>query len=271
MGEDFYGMKRAPFARNIPTSCIYQNDLIDAAIDRLIYACKNKQFALLIGDTGTGKTTILRYVSEHLLPASDYTIIYMCEQHLTPRMFYNHILVQLGHAHTMQFTNARLAVQREIGRLQKKLVVMIDEGQILPVEMLNEIRFMLNDKMDSEYPFTLIISATSEIWGRLRHESFRSTLNRINIECYIEPFTKLDTERYILSHIGYAGIIHSTRKLFTDDAVAKIFKASKGYASVINRISIQAIMLASQMKYDDVDGYIIDSVLRREMTMTQTT
>lgn len=267
MEKLFYGMVHMPFARNIPTISIYQNTLIENAIKRLKYACVNKQFAMLIGDTGTGKTTILRCISDRL-PSSDYIIIYMCEQHLTPRMFYNHILVQLGHTHTMQYTNARLAVQREIGQLQKKLVVMIDEGQLLPVEMLNEIRFMLNYKMDSEYPFALIISATSEIWGRLRHESFRSSLNRINIECQLIPFTMEQTADYLkhqMAQSGYRG------KLFTDEASSRIFKASKGFASVINRICTQILLLAAQMETDTVDGDIVDKVLKAEMTMTQTT
>ncbi len=264
---DLHGMKRMPFARNIPTRDIFQNNLIEGAIKRLKYACANKQFAVLIGDAGTGKTTILRYVSG-LLPASEYLVIYMCEQYLTPRMFYNHILVQLGHTHTMQYTNARLAVQREIAQQQRKLVVMIDEGQLLPVEMLNEIRFMLNYKMDSEYPFALIISATSEIWGRLRHESFRSTLNRINIECRIAPFTAEETAKYIAHQVLHAGY---REKLFEDEAASKIFKASKGVASVINRICTNAILLVAQLEeIDTVDENVVNNVIGLEISLTQT-
>lgn len=261
---DLYGMTNTPFIRNIPVSEIYRNDVINNVISRLKYACVNKQFAVLVGDSGTGKTTMLRYVST-MLPATDYTTIYISEYDLTPRMFYNQILVQLGYNHTMQFTNARLAVQQEVSKLQRKLVVIIDEGQTLSYDMLSEIRFMLNYKMDSENPFALIISANNEFWNNLKHERFRSTVNRVDLECRLTPYTLDQTREYIERQVAFAGY---NGQLFTEEATSKVFKASKGIASMINRICTLAIRLGSQLKREAVDDTIIDDVLKTEITAT---
>ncbi len=261
---DLYGMTNTPFNRSIPVSQIYRNDMINNAISRLKYASINKQFAVLVGDSGTGKTTVLRYITT-MLPATDYTTIYISEYDLTPRMFYNQILVQLGYTHTMQFTNARLKVQQEVARLQKKLVVIIDEGQSLSFEMISEIRFMLNYKMDSENPFALIISANNEFWNNLKHERYRSTVNRVDIECRLAPYTLDQTKEYIIQQVKYSGY---TGQLFTDEATNKIYKASKGIASMINRICTQAIRLGAQLKREVVDDTIIDDVLKTEITRT---
>ncbi|MCD8286522.1 MAG: AAA family ATPase [Clostridia bacterium] len=266
MFEDFYAMDKTPFCRNIPCSEIYRNESVKEAIGRLRYACMHKQFVVLSGESGTGKTTVMRCVKEELF-SPDYVFAYIAEQHLEPRMLYNQILNRLGYNRTMmQFANARLTLQREIGCLQgRKLVVMIDEGHELSYDMIGEIRFMLNYKMDSESPFALIISAKPEFMAKLSNEDFRSTLNRVDIECQVENYKRLETREYIERQVAYSG---HKGTLFTELAIDRIYKASHGNPAMINRLCIQALRLAAQDEEDCVNEGTIDSVLNLEVTTT---
>ncbi len=264
MANDETREEKTPFSRGIPADAIYKNDQVTNILGRLKYASVNKRFAILTGPAGTGKTTLLR-CTKSALPASDYIVAYVSEQSLDPRMFYNKILYDFGcRDRQMQYANARLTLQKEIERLNgRKLVVMLDEAQTLSYEMLCEIPFMLNYKMDSEYPFALILSGNDDFWDKLRHESFTPTLDRVDIECRLYPLTREETEEYIASQLSYAGM---TDISFTKAAVALIYKSSHGVASTINKICSQSLRLASQLHANEIDDVAINDVLGSEVT-----
>ena len=59
---------------------------------------------------------------------------------------------------------------RGIHRLQP--VVVVDEAHLMDREMLEELRFLLNMKMDSQSPMALILVGQSELWDRLGLQAY---------------------------------------------------------------------------------------------------
>ncbi len=60
MFEPFYDMQHTPFTRAIPISMLYRTHQSSEVFGRLEYTAKNQLFAVLIGEPGTGKTSMLR-------------------------------------------------------------------------------------------------------------------------------------------------------------------------------------------------------------------
>ena len=56
MFESFYGFTRIPFSRTIPTDKLYRGNDSDELMERLKYTAKGQLFAVMTGDSGTGKT-----------------------------------------------------------------------------------------------------------------------------------------------------------------------------------------------------------------------
>ena len=75
MFEDFYGLNRTPFSRDIPTNELYESILLEEIIGRLEYAAKRQLFAVVTGDCGTGKTTIIRKFKDNLDASKKRAII----------------------------------------------------------------------------------------------------------------------------------------------------------------------------------------------------
>ncbi len=69
MFEDFYGLSRTPFSRDIPTDELYPSMMLEETLGRLEYAAERQLFAVVTGDCGTGKTTTIRHFAERLDPA----------------------------------------------------------------------------------------------------------------------------------------------------------------------------------------------------------
>ncbi|MDM5339059.1 ATP-binding protein [Fictibacillus enclensis] len=95
MFEAFYGMKRTPFSRDIPTTELYDSVALEEILGRLNYAAERQLFAVLTGECGLGKTTAIRKFTDQL-DASRYNLLYLSDSKLTPRHFYKGMLEQLG-------------------------------------------------------------------------------------------------------------------------------------------------------------------------------
>ncbi len=76
MIEDFYILTNTPFTRDIPTAELYASVSMEEILGRLEHAAKRQLFAVMTGDCGTGKTTIVRKLNDTLNP-SEFMLLYL--------------------------------------------------------------------------------------------------------------------------------------------------------------------------------------------------
>lgn len=266
MFEMFYGMQHTPFTRGIPSDQLHRTHQNTEVFSRLIITAQKQSFALLIGEPGTGKTSTLRRLKDEL-PESEYMVLYVSDSKLTPRSFYNYLLNQLGCKSEFHRNAARNALHKQIEIMRnmqkRKVVVILDEAHLLPKEMLEEARFLLNYKMDSENPMALILSGQTELWDKLRLSAYRAILERVDVECFLTPMDFSETKQYIESQLHYAG---QENPVFTEDAMKSIFTFSGGNPRLVNRACSQSLIYGAQMKQTCIDSKSVDIVLENEVT-----
>ncbi|WP_254223112.1 ExeA family protein [Brevibacillus parabrevis] len=186
MFESFYGLRHTPFTRNIPTGELYMPVMLEETLERLEYAAQSQWFAVVTGDCGTGKTTVIRRITA-VLDAAKYKVLYVSDSKLTPRHFYKGVLEQLGCESKFYRGDAKRQLHREIELLRGihhvKPCVIVDEAHLLDREMLEEVRFLLNVRMDSESPMALMLVGQSELWDRLRMQAYTAIRQRIDLQC----------------------------------------------------------------------------------------
>jgi len=69
MYQDFFGFREPPFRITPDPRVLYRNRCYDEAIAALAYGIdQRKGFMSLVGEVGTGKTTLLRHVLESVSP-----------------------------------------------------------------------------------------------------------------------------------------------------------------------------------------------------------
>ena len=95
MYEAFFNFSKTPFQRDIPPESLYISPQFKALQDRLSHGVRNRYFLLLTGDSGSGKSTVIRYFIS-TLDSNRTVVLYVSESCLTPRNFYHEILNQLG-------------------------------------------------------------------------------------------------------------------------------------------------------------------------------
>jgi type II secretory pathway predicted ATPase ExeA len=61
-------------------------------------------------------------------------------------------------------------------------VVVVDEAHLLDREMLEEVRFLLNFRMDAMSPMALILVGQTELWEKLQLQSYAAIRQRIDLQ-----------------------------------------------------------------------------------------
>jgi len=95
MFEQYFNFSRTPFTRDIPEKELYSHIGLEELCGRLEYVARNRLFAVVTGDVGTGKTTGIRKLVSSL-DMNRYKVMYISDSALTPRNFYWDVLNQLA-------------------------------------------------------------------------------------------------------------------------------------------------------------------------------
>jgi type II secretory pathway predicted ATPase ExeA len=139
----------------------------------------------------------------------------------------------------------------------------VDESHLLDREMLEEIRFLLNFKMDSQSPMALILAGQTELWEKLRLQSYAAIRQRIDIQCGIGHMDRHQTAAYIKTHLGFAGC---EKDIFTDAAVDDIFKFSSGISRLVNKTCTCALIYGAQNRKTIIDDRMVELVIDCELS-----
>jgi len=264
--EDFYGFTQTPFSRTIPTDKLYRGNDSDELIERLKYAARRQLFAVMTGDSGTGKTTTLRRFHDELTN-SQFRVLYLSDSKMTPRTFYKGILEQLGFEARHYRGEAKRQLHKEI-EVMKGVhgllpVVIVDEAHLLDREMLEEIRFLLNFKMDSQSPMALILAGQTELWEKLKLQSYAAIRQRIDVQCGIGHMDLHQTTEYIKAHLAFAGC---AKDIFTEAAIDGIFQFSSGISRLVNKACTGSLIYGAQNRKSIIDDRMAKLVIDCELS-----
>ncbi len=271
MYEEHFGMEHTPFVRDIPEDALYESKAFRETLGRLCYVADRQMFAVVTADPGCGKSTLIRRFSAEL-PRDEYIVIYLSDSKLTPRWLYKGMLDQLGLEARFYRGDSKRQLQQEIeiirGVQHKKVVCVLDEAHLLEKETLEEFRFLLNYRFDSESPLALVLVGQTELWDcKLKFQRYAAIRQRIDMYCVLPRFDRAETEEYIKSHMDYAGC---TQEIFTEKAVDEVYKVSAGIPRMINRICDKTLMYGFQQQKRLIDDHMVQYVAEHEMLIAAT-
>lgn len=266
MFEEFYGLSKTPFSRNIPTEQLYQSLMLEETLGRLEYAAQRQLFAVVTGDCGTGKTTIIRWFKDALDPVK-FMVMYLADSKLTPRHFYKGLLEQLGCEAKFYRGDAKRQLHKEIelmrGIHHLQPVVIVDEAHLLDREMLEEVRFLLNFKMDAQSPMALILVGQSELWDKFKLQAYAAIRQRIDLQCKLPHLDRSQVGEYVERHLAYAG---AGRDIFSDGALDEIFRFSSGVPRLINKVCTHCLLYGAQNGRRIIDDHMVKLVIEGELS-----
>jgi general secretion pathway protein A len=241
MYRKFYGLNKRPFELTPVGDLIYLSEAHREAIATLRYGViSDKGFLLLTGGVGAGKTTILNNLLSML--KDKVRLCVLNNPTLDKNEFLHYLGEKLGISYTgnkgefiLQFLN----LLDTCDRMKEKVLLIIDEAQVFPIALLEEVRLLSNLAGDRNV-FSIFLIGQPELQEKLAHPDLLPLRQRIGIRYHLAPLLQDDTAHYISYRLNRAGADNPA--LFTREAIDCIHDASKGNPRLINVICDHAMI-----------------------------
>ncbi len=114
----------------------------------------------------------------------------------------------------------------------------------------------------------ILVGQTELRTDKLNLQRYAAIRQRIDINCVLPHLDRSETERYIASHLAYAG---GNLEIFTSRAVDEIYRSSTGIPRVINRICEKSLLYAFQQQKRLIDDHMVLYVIEDEMLKERST
>jgi general secretion pathway protein A len=262
--EAFFGLTGTPFARDIAVDKLLETESSKELHGRLNHVARTRAFGIFTGDAGTGKTTAIRRFSQGL-DTNRYCVLYISDSSLTPRNFYWETLHELGYKPHFYRGDAKRQFQKALAVLvddeKKTPVVIVDEAHLLSREMLEEIRFLLNLRMDSYSALSLILVGQTELREMLKLQINNAIWQRVDMRFHLPALSKEETAAYIAKHLAAA---KTPGEIFTQTAIGVIYDYCQGIARKVNKVAIACLMAAAGQNQKLIDDHLVRVVIESE-------
>jgi general secretion pathway protein A len=265
MYHRYYGLREAPFELTPNPKFLYLTQQHREALSNLEYGLSSaKAVTVLIGEAGTGKTTLLKaaLASER---CKDVSCVFVSNPALTRTEFVETLAqrFELGEA----ASKSKAILLKELETILKErrnrgqiTALLVDEAQTLSVELLEEVRLLANIETASEKLLPLVLAGQPELAGRLNDPSLRQLKQRVALRCELRPFSLAETATYIAMRIKTAG--GEASRLFTREAVMAIHEHSHGIPRTISVICDNALVSGMALGKQPVGQEIVLEVCR---------
>jgi type II secretory pathway predicted ATPase ExeA len=245
---DYFALQRHPFRITPDTSLFFSggSEGRGVVLDAMLYAIESGEGILkVVGEVGSGKTMLCRMLEEQLPETTE--VVYIANPNLAPDEILYAVAFEL-----------RLLVRRDTSKLlvmqqlqnyllrqhaaNRKVLVIVEEAQGMPVETLEEIRLFSNLETHRDKLMQIVLFGQPELDKNLSARHIRQLRERITHSFYLRPLGTQETRDYLRFRLGAAGC--PCPRLFTPSAEWLIARASQGLTRRINILADKALLAA---------------------------
>jgi type II secretory pathway predicted ATPase ExeA len=253
MFTQYFGMKINPFDKEIPVEDLFESADMKELDSRLKYLQNTRGMGLVVGEPGSGKSTVLRkYVRG--LNHSLYKPCYMALSTLTVMDFYNNLAKMLGETPAFRKIGMYRQIQDSISSYyyDQKItpVIILDEMHLAGNAILEDLRLILSFRMDSSNPYILIIAGQPAIRNRLSLNVNMPLRQRLTVRHIMQGLGKDELDSYIKSRLKLAG---APEDIFLPEAIDQIHANTGGFPRPVNNLVVACLMYAAAKRQQHID------------------
>ncbi|MDD2866926.1 MAG: AAA family ATPase [Candidatus Omnitrophota bacterium] len=261
------GLEKEPFSTSPDPDFFYQSQEHQAALTRLMIEIRLRRgLSVILGDVGTGKTTLSRKMFQMLKLRDDMIFFMILDPTFeTEEVFLESLIrtfqIQMdtpsGSVLNMKEAIKKYLFQKAI-QDNKTVILLVDEAQKLNPSSLEILRVLLNYETNEYKLLQLVLLAQLELLPKIRE--MKNLMDRISMKYIINPLDDVETKEMIEFRIRQAGY-RSHLPLFKDDAIAEIYQLTQGYPRKISMLCHNALKMLVMESKIIVDKDVVHKVM----------
>lgn len=255
MYEAYFGLNSRPFAPVSQAQQYFPAAAIEAARQTLIRCIQRAEGpAMVVGPSGTGKTLLCQVLVDHF--KDSFQVVVLSSGRISSRRaLLQAILFGLGRPYRgMDEGELRLAMVDYLTgdeHCPQDVLLLVDEAHTLPLRLLEELRMVTNLVCNGQPRIRLVLAGGPLLEERLASPKLESFSQRIVARCYLESFSRCETQEYLHAQTDQAG--DSADELFSPEACQSVYQATDGVPRLINQLCDHALLLAYSAGRRQVD------------------
>lgn len=205
-----WGLKWNPFASELPREALLVTARIENFAWRVEQLVQEGGFALIAGESGTGKSVALRIVAQRLAALRDVLVAALERPQSKTADFYRELgdlfAVKLSPSNRWGgFRALRERWKAHVAATRIKPVLLIDEAQAMTAEVLNELRILSSADFDSTALLTVVLAGDGRLLELLRHEDLIPLGTRIRTRLLTEAASREELCQLLTHALAQAG------------------------------------------------------------------
>ena len=245
-----------PFAEKPPIDWLLRDERTDQALARLKFFEQQGAIALIIGQTGLGKSSLLRLFIDQL-PHNRYHPVYL---HLTPlnaNAFLRLIVTKLGEKPLMGKDRMLMQILDRININDKCTLFIIDEAHLIDPKILTDLRLLISS-IDQQVSLKILLCGQESLNQILKRSSYADLVQRITLQFVMQPLSQEKTVAYIDYRITKSG---GVTKIFEAEAKSLIHDYTGGVPRQINNVATACLINAAARNMKKITEPLVNETM----------
>lgn len=250
-----YGLKWNPFSAELPPEALWRTPRLEDFCWRVEHVLLAEGgFALVTGDSGTGKSVSLRLLAERLGAQRDVVVGILTHPQSPPADFYRELGDLYGlplrpHNRWMSFKSLRERWEAHLEGALHRAVLLIDEAQQMSALVLNELRLLASTRLDSRNILAVVLAGDARLPALLRQDELLPLGSRMRVRLTLEAASRdelLDLLRHLLETAG-------NPRLMTPELMATLCEHALGNPRVLTTLAAELLGVAMRREIAQLD------------------
>lgn len=250
-----YGLKWNPFSPELPVEALH----VSAQVENFCWRIEQQLigeggFAMISGDPGTGKSAVLRLLSDRLEKMRDISVGAIAHPSGNIADFYREMgdlfnVALRPHNRWGGFKALRERWQAHIQSTTIRPVLLIDEAQEMPPNVLNELRLLSSTHYDSRTLLSTVLAGDSRLQDKLRRDELLPLGSRIRVRLAMDYADRAEMVVCLKHQLDTAG----NASLMSDELVQTLCDHAAGNYRVLSTLAGELLAVAAKEELTQLD------------------
>jgi len=254
---EHFKLKRKPFQNDRDTDFFYKSEEHEEALIRLLYAAsEEKRMAVLVGESGVGKTYLVtRFMSD--MAQRDNRVAFVQDPRGSDLCLLQAVAYEFGVPYSGRFeTKAGLiSLLKEVAREEldrgNGLFIAMDQAHMADDLTCDTLKILSDLSIGNKLCFQIFLIGEPTLLSILSNKGFK---DRIEVRSLLHPLLADEVAAYLAHRIKVAG---REETLFSPKAADRIYEFSKGLPRLINILSDMCLLIAFGKREQVVDEDVV--------------